>query len=153
MHKRLLGLTSVLIISACMAFSVRNTGKMKEKGHLTVHITNLQSMKGQILLALYDNAKAFPEDGDKAVASKAVAVNAKTVTIEIKDLKPGNYAIALVHDENSNNEMDKNLLGIPQEGYGFSNVNSVSMMQPSFKDASFFLKPGKQTVNIKLLHI
>jgi uncharacterized protein (DUF2141 family) len=35
------------------------------------------------------------------------------------DIKPGNYAIAVIHDENRNGELDTNMFGIPKEGYGF----------------------------------
>jgi uncharacterized protein (DUF2141 family) len=35
---------------------------------------------------------------------------------EFSDIKPGNYAIAVIHDENRN-ELDTNMFG--KEGYGF----------------------------------
>jgi uncharacterized protein (DUF2141 family) len=34
-------------------------------------------------------------------------------------IKPGKYAIAVIHDENCNGKLDTNMFGIPKEGYGF----------------------------------
>jgi uncharacterized protein (DUF2141 family) len=41
----------------------------------------------------------------------------------LEDLSPGEYAIAMVHDENSNLKLDTNLVGAPVEGYAASGVN------------------------------
>jgi uncharacterized protein (DUF2141 family) len=43
----------------------------------------------------------------------------KDASFEFSDIKPGKYAIAVIHDENCNGELDSNLFGIPTEGYGF----------------------------------
>ena len=42
-------------------------------------------------------------------------------TIILKDLQDDQYAIRYIHDENRNEELDINILGIPKEGLGFSN--------------------------------
>ncbi len=62
----------------------------------------------------------------------------KDVSFEFSDIKPGTYAIAVIHDENRNGELDSNFFGIPTEGYGFSSGAEVTKSSPSFSDALFF---------------
>lgn len=45
--------------------------------------------------------------------------------------------MAVVHDENTNGKLDTNWIGIPAEGYGFSNDAKALLGAPSFSDASF----------------
>jgi len=53
------------------------------------------------------------------------------------DIKPGTYALAVTHDENMNGKIDTNWLGVPKEGYGFSNDAKAMLGPPSFSAASF----------------
>ena len=56
---------------------------------------------------------------------------------EFLDIPPGTYDLAVIHDENMDGELDTNWLGVPTEGYGFSNDAKASMGAPSFDAASF----------------
>jgi uncharacterized protein (DUF2141 family) len=65
-------------------------------------------------------------------------------------IKPGNYAIAVIHDENRNGELDTNMFGIPKEGYGFSSGAKVTMSAPSFSDAVFSYDGGHLQMSVSL---
>lgn len=54
-----------------------------------------------------------------------------------EEIPPGTYAIGVIHDENMNGELDTNLLGVPKEGYGFSNDARALLGAPTFAAASF----------------
>jgi uncharacterized protein (DUF2141 family) len=69
--------------------------------------------------------------------------------ITIKDIQPGNYAVAIFHDVNQNGKLDKNIFGIPTEDYGFSNNARGSFGPPSYKDCSFSFSNNKK-IFIKL---
>lgn len=56
---------------------------------------------------------------------------------DFADIPPGKYALAVIHDENMNGKLDANRLGIPTEGYGFSNDAAALLSAPSFRAASF----------------
>ena len=56
---------------------------------------------------------------------------------DFEDIPPGTYALAVVHDENMNGKLDTSWLGIPKEGYGFSNDVKAVRGAPSFSDATF----------------
>lgn len=53
------------------------------------------------------------------------------------DIPPGTYAIAVIHDENMNGELDTNWMGFPTEGYGFSKTTIGEFGAPAFSAASF----------------
>lgn len=77
-------------------------------------------------------------------------INGKEFSFEFSDIKPGNYAIAVIHDENINGELDTNFFGVPTEGYGFSSDAEVNMSAPSFANAEFSYDGGELQLSIKL---
>ena len=81
---------------------------------LTVEIVNLESNKGYVIVELLDK-------NEESVTDKKGKITDHKSTIVFNNLKNGQYAIKFIHDENNNNEFDTNFMGIPKEGYGFSN--------------------------------
>ena len=63
----------------------------------------------------------------------------------------GTYAIAVVHDENSNNKMDLAIF-LPKEGFGFSRNPTITVGAPSFKSASFAVT-GDTAQSIKMKYM
>lgn len=66
------------------------------------------------------------------------------------DIPRRNYALAVIHDENMDGELATNWLGVPKEGYGFSNDAKALMGAPSFEDASFNYDGQNLDMTIKL---
>ena len=99
---------------------------------------------------MYNNAKGFPYDGASCVLMFSMRAAQGSVSITTKDLTPGRYAIALFHDVDGNQKLTTNMLGIPKEGYAFSNDASNFFGVPSFKDASFqFTRDTSIVINMK----
>ena len=107
-----------------------------------VKVNNIEK-KGEIHLAIYDDKNVFENDnGEKGGAAKGII---QGVIEEVKigssiykfELPNGTYAIGIFVDANYNNKMDRNLLGIPKEQFGFSNNAKGNFGPPSFEDASF----------------
>lgn len=118
---------------------------------LDLSISGLRNTKGQVLICLTSNPKGFPDcSKDKTATRLAVkASNAARMTIAV----PGNgtYAIALIHDENSNNKMDMALF-LPKEGFGFSRNPTITTGPPKFKSASFTVSgDSAQAVKMKYM--
>ncbi len=67
----------------------------------------------------------------------SIRIQNKQARCDFEDVPPGTYAIAAAHDENMNGKLDTNALGIPTEGYGFSNDAKGWLSAPSFSAASF----------------
>ena len=120
-----------------------------QTGTVHVEISGVNDPKGLMSIGLYSKKEGFPDKG-KEYIGKEVKVTGHNVVYSFKDVSFGTYAVAIIHDTNSNGKLDKNFLGIPQEGYAFSNnVFGVIGLPPSFKDASFKLT-GNKTVKIKI---
>ena len=118
---------------------------------LSIEISNIKSDKGVVVLSLYNEAKGFPYKGTAATKHFTVKPMKGIATLSIKDITTGSYAIALFHDLNLDQKLSTNALGIPKEGYAFSNNASNLFGVPSFKDASFLLKKDT-TIFIKMKH-
>jgi uncharacterized protein (DUF2141 family) len=103
---------------------------------LTIEIEGLKSSKGQILLE-FNNEK-----GEKINGISQPVENRKCIIV-INDLKPGNYVFKYFHDENSNKALDVNGIGIPKEGFGFSNNAKGFFGPPSLKKMRIEIKENK----------
>jgi uncharacterized protein (DUF2141 family) len=99
---------------------------------LIVEIAPLRNNNGKILLE-FSNEK---EEILKGI-SEDIADN--KCIIRIPNLKPGTYAFRYFHDENNDEEINTNFMGIPREGYGFSNNAKGSFGPPSFDKMLFEL--------------
>jgi len=93
-------------------------------------------------------ADRLPDDVDEG---GDVVVKGNTATYVFRNLKPGAYAIAIYHDANNNRRFDKTL-GIPEEGFAFSNNARPRLSAPSFKRAAVTVKAPRTRITIRLLH-
>lgn len=100
---------------------------------LTLNVNNIKSIKGNLLVAVYDKEEHYNANSNW-VAAKQVKVAATSMSLVFADLPAGNYAIKLFQDENENNQIDIGSNGIPTERYGFSN-NGGSYGPPLFDEA------------------
>ena len=115
--------------------------------NVTVNISNLKSNEGQIFISIYNSEDTFLGKGFKSFVTK-IENNSCLVTFE--NIPNGIYAISFFHDENDNNKMDSNFLGIPKEDYGCSNNAKGFMGPPKWEDAKFEVKNESLTQHIKL---
>lgn len=109
----------------------------QEKYALEIEIENIRSEKGEIFFQFLDKNQNVLEE------IVADIKNGKCL-VQINDLKPGEYAFRYFHDENNNQKMDKNLMGIPREGFGFSNDPPIVVGEPSFDKWLFNLREHKK---------
>lgn len=122
------------------------------KGDITVKINNCHNDKGEVLVTLYKSEDGFPEEPEKAYKKITSKIKDGKSDIVFSDIPYGEYAISILHDENGNGKMDKNMIGIPKEGNGASN-NPESFGPPKYKDAKFMLNSQASTIDIKLKYL
>lgn len=140
-------LTILLLLASC--FAAIGDARTAVNSKLIVKATNVRSTKGKVGVAVFNTAKGFP-DVPASLKRVRVDIEGTTATAVIDDLEPGTYAVAVTHDENGNDKIDTNFLGIPKEGYGFSNDARRRTGPPSFNAAKFNLNGASQTVTIKM---
>lgn len=131
----------ILLLSAMMSLFAYAQCQTK----LQVTVTNIKGDKGDIIVGIFDSDENFlkkPLDGRLAKA------NGDSITVVFENLKPGKYAVSVLHDANKNKDLDKNKLGIPKEGFGFSNNVLGAMGPPSFDRAIIDLTPDVKDLDI-----
>lgn len=120
---------------------------------ITVRIMNARNARGEIRVALFRNAEGFPGDASKAFRTQHAQIDPQTLSAQVvfAGIPPEGYAVSVFHDENMNGKLDKNLLGMPKEGYGASNNPGKKMRPPIFDEAKFSLNSA-QLVEIRLIY-
>ena len=121
---------------------------------LTIQVVGARNSKGMIRAAVFRDPKGFPNNASEAVQTQAAAIDPQTLTAKIvfTNLPEGIYAVSVFHDENMNQKLDKNFMGMPKEGYGASNNPKKRMGPPSFDETKFQLSGTLQVLEIKLMY-
>ena len=115
---------------------------------LQAAVKGARNAKGRIGCLLFDSADGFPADQEKA-RQRVLGTITKGAAVCTFDAPAGSYAIVAMHDENANGKLDKNLLGMPTEGYGASR-SAQGAFGPKYEDARFEYRGGSLTVPITL---
>ena len=113
----------ILLFSVTISFA---------QSSVTVLIEDLRNNDGLILIRMLN-------EKDEQVQQQAVEIHEGKVSTTFENVPSGKYAISYFHDENKNSELDTGTMGIPSEGYGFSNDARGFMGPPNIKDQIFDL--------------
>jgi uncharacterized protein (DUF2141 family) len=120
-------------------------------GNVSVQVDGLRNRKGQVCLSIFNSSRGFPGDG--GFKSQCAAIEDSTVTVTFSGIKSGSYAIAVLHDENSDGKANRNRLGIPTEGFGFSRNPGLRAGPPKFGDAAFVAAGGSTAVQVQMRYL
>ena len=116
-----------------------------------VKIPNIKNSTGNIACGIFETPEGFPKEFSGSAKVIIIKKIEKTqAQCDFSDIPPGTYAIAVIHDENMNNELDANWVGKPTEGYGFSNTTIEEFGAPAFSAASFRYDGENLNLTIKL---
>jgi uncharacterized protein (DUF2141 family) len=103
---------------------------------LIVTVSDIRNSTGSIYIAVFDSDSAFMKP-QQARATGKLNANKGQVQFVFHDLPAGTYAVSTFHDENGNKKLDLNNLGVPIEGYAFSNDAQGTSGPPRFAQAAF----------------
>lgn len=98
---------------------------------LRIHVDGLRNRKGVVGAVVFTSAAGWPEDVQKSFRNHYAPIDVATrsATVVIKDLPPGDYGIVVLHDENENRKLDRNI-------FGFSNNPNVGLWAPRVRECS-----------------
>ena len=144
-----LAITLALLVASTFAVDIE--AQSPSLGNITVVITDVRNPDGEILISLYDKPEGFPKDRDAIVRTAAVEpeVSGQVTTI-FEDLPHGDYAIAVLHDEDGSKGMTFGSFHLPKEGYCFSNNVKVRFKPPKFKKTKFTLDGDGVTQTLRM---
>lgn len=109
---------------------------------LVVKVSGVRNAKGFVRGMVYKGPDGFPENAAKAVALAETRAATGEVVLRFKDVEAGVGAVVVLHDENNDKKMQKNLVGIPREGVGASNWDHKG--RPKYQAAMIEVGPGKE---------
>lgn len=140
----------LLVTTMAMVLAASIFTPKTETYDLTIRVDGIRNSNGYIMVGLHDGSSDFP-DSEPFMAVEGEAENG-SIELVIKDVPAGEYAIALMHDENGNGEFDSTEYGMPLEGYGFSNNPEPQMGPASWSDASFDVE-GDDDLYIDMIYL
>ncbi len=135
-----LALMTVLYFVSFLGFAQDNEGQ-----NITVTIENVQNDNGKVLFSLHSKDTFMKGKGVDNLQSD---IKDGKVSVTFKNVKSGEYAILVLHDENENNRMDFETNGMPKEAYGTSN-NPMSFGPPQYNDAKFIVEDKDLELSIR----
>lgn len=130
-------LALVLLVAAAPAMA----------GEVAVRVQGVRNDQGSVVVGVCTEEVFI---GGTCAFRATVPAQAGAVTVTVPDVPPGTYAVRVYHDENGNERIDRNFLGVPLEGFGFSNDAPVRMAPPSFKDAAVTVGAGRLETTLTL---
>ncbi|HRG45776.1 MAG TPA: DUF2141 domain-containing protein [Leptospiraceae bacterium] len=114
---------------------------------LTIRVQGIKNKKGTINIALFKSDTDFNQEKFTYVSRTPADSNG---IIIFDKIDYGNYSVAVYHDENENQKLDRNFIGMPKEGYGFSNNVKGKFGPPAFKDTSVIMNQTETNLSIQL---
>lgn len=106
-----------------------------------VTITGIRDTTGVVMVGLFNDSKSFLKKPSYGTSMKSQKGEMRAV---IEGVPPGDYAVSIIHDANRNGELDSNFMGIPKEGFGFSNNVMGTFGPPSFEKAMIKVNSSTQ---------
>lgn len=135
----------LVVVALLFAMPVSGAGSAADQ--LLVSVTNVASGRGTVVAMVCDQASFLASCAFKGAAA---ASTTRRVTIAFRGVPRGKYAVVVFHDENDNRRLDRDALGIPTEGYGYSRAARGHGGPPRFEDAAFDFGGGESTIEVVL---
>ncbi|MGC1308278.1 MAG: DUF2141 domain-containing protein [Phormidesmis sp.] len=85
-------------------------------------------------------------------ATDEVVITAAVLAVTFKDLAPGTYAIAVIHDENEDGELNTGIFSIPTEGFGFSRNPIIGTSAPNFSEAAVVVFGRETSTAVEMIY-
>lgn len=142
---RIAVLTTLLLLGISPAW----TGDPPNEGTLQVVVTSTRNAQGSLRVALFTGSEGFPGHDEHAVGRVAIPASIGPVTVRFEKVQPGEYAVAVLHDEDDNGRMRTNWIGMPREGYGTSNNPEG---RPKYKKSRFNFEGRELSIKIHLVY-
>ena len=114
-----------------------------------LEVSSFKNTRGILNCRLFTKPSDFP-DGE-GILTVRVPIAGPNTSCTFSNIEPGTYAVAVVHDENSDGKLDKNFVGVPSEGYGVSNNKTYALSAPKWDESIFTIAPSEsKTLQVKL---
>lgn len=123
-----------------------------QNAQFTIQVSGIKSGKGQLVLNIFKDSDGYEKERPyKKIQFDKKSLSSRVMTLKCS-LDIGIYGITLLDDENANGSMDKSFIGIPKEGFRFSNFFMEKLKKPSFDDFKLQIKESLK-IEIKVKYM
>ncbi|KLT65954.1 DUF2141 domain-containing protein [Pedobacter sp. BMA] len=117
-----------------------------------VNVNGIRTTKGNLIIQIYRDELSYEnEQPYKQLIFKKNEIESGSTTVKFS-IESGVYGFTLVDDENANGRIDKNFIGVPKEGFGFSNFFMEKLKKPKFGQFQINVNKTKN-IGIKVKYI
>ena len=128
--------TILLVFAALLLMSA--AALAGDSVEVSVTVEGFRNEDGSCRLLLFDSEEGFPDSRGRAVAELSAVIRGGEAVFIFR-VRLGRYAIAILHDENSDGKMDKTWYGKPKEGFGASRNPKIGLGPPGFDESALIL--------------
>ena len=119
---------------------------------VTIHVTGFRNAKGVLGAELFKSPEGWPESVEHSFRHGSFPIHGQEATATFDHVPPGRYGIVVLHDENKNEKLDRNLFQVPKEGFGFANNPHVLLVAPPLDKASIAVTCPSTTTEVHLIY-
>jgi uncharacterized protein (DUF2141 family) len=143
-----------LISLVCLLslFSVGLGDKSNTDCTLSVQFNNIRSKEGKLYIFIYNYENQYPDNPYRYYEVRKNQIRNSKLLVNIPKLEKGKYALSILDDENSNDDLDM-FLGIPTEGYAFSNNVKPFLSMPNYHDLLFEVNSKHQLLKLDMRYV
>jgi len=143
----------VLALVPAPAFAQAASCGGPDKGHrVFVNVNRVRVSSGLIAVSIYaDNARKFLATRGALYVVRVPAI-AGTTRVCVNLPGPGIYGLAVYHDMDSDRGFDRNRVGLPAEGYGFTNNPRLLFGIPAFSSVRINLPRTNMWTNVRMTY-
>lgn len=146
MKRQYLALGALILTGAQAPAPVANSADLQ------VQLSGLRSAKGVVHLCLTSDQMRFLKCKESGTTIARTIPAGEAQALDLGMIKPGNYALLIVHDENGNGKLDM-MMGIPREGFGFSNNPAMRPRAPKWDEIRFSMPARPTTQSIRIRYV
>jgi uncharacterized protein (DUF2141 family) len=115
-----------------------------------VNVENVRSSRGLIAVTLYpDESRRFLARRGSLYVGR-VPARAGTTRVCIHLPSTGTWVFGVYHDEDGSRTINRNSIGLPREGFGFSNNPRTLFSVPSFRSVRLAVPRSNMQTTIRL---
>lgn len=147
---RMLVLISTALVGAALvpALPAHGTAQPPTSRTIVVVVEGMRSDEGLMIGGLYDQAATWL-GADQAIENCHASIADGRARCLFRATSAARVAFAGMHDENGDGALGRDFIGLPTEGYAFSNDARAPLGPPSFDDASFFSLAAPAIVHMR----
>lgn len=141
-----------LIIMMMAGLAITKIGAISRDQETAVHISGIRSSKGNILINIFRSTEEYEQQQPfKTLTFDKTNLQNGELNLRVKVAK-GVYGFTMIDDENGNGKLDKNMIGMPKEGFGFSNFYMEKLKKPAFDQFKIDLSQAQGfTIRVKYM--